>query len=162
MIMRLWMPRWRHDSECQNEIRLWTPNKKWSTTLNAKLKMRWLWMSKWKSCSECQTEDELQLWTPNGKWTMTLNAKQKMNDGSERQNENVALNGKWKMNNGSEHQNENEQWLWTPKQKMWLGTPNGKTMTILNVDPNHGSECWTKIVAMNVELWKWLWTQNRR
>ena len=46
---------------------------------------------------------------------MALNAKQKMNNGSERQNENVALNAKYEMNDGSERQMKNEQWLWTPK-----------------------------------------------
>ena len=60
---------------------------------------------------------------------MTLNAEQKMNDGSERQNENVALNAERKDD-----------------------------VITLNVDPNHGSERRTKIVAMNAVIQKWLWT----
>ena len=34
-----------------------------------------------------------------------------MNNGSKRQNENVALNAKYETNDGSERQTKNERWL---------------------------------------------------
>ena len=90
---------------------------------------------------------------------MASNAKQKTNNGSKRQNENVALNGtmalsaKRKMNDGFERQTK--MWLWMPNMK-WTMALSAK------IKMNNDFERRNEDVALNAkrENERWLWPPN--
>ena len=89
-----------------------------------------------------------------------------MNNGSERQNKDVALNAKWEMNYGSEHQIEKRRWLCTLKLKARLWTPKLKTndgFERQTENVSDGSECRT---GNKQRLWtpngKWMMALNAK